>query len=363
VTPKLELRGIVVRRGGATTLEVESLAVEPGEVLAVIGPNGAGKSTLLQVAALLLPPTAGDVLFEGETVRGRELSVRRRMAVALQDALLLGGSIQDNVALGLSLRGESGTHKRERAAFWLRRFGIEALARRPAGRVSGGEARRASLARAFALEPEVLLLDEPFSGLDEPTRHALLDDLAGILAETGVTAVFVTHDRDEALRVGGRVAVVIGGRLRQAGPPGEVFGAPADEEVGAFVGVENILDGRVLSVADGLAEVEVAGRRLSAVAKAEAGGAVRVCLRPEDVVLSTAREALSGSARNHLAGVVVDVRPRGAEARVVVDCGFPLVATVTRRSAEELELVPGRVVVAACKATAVHLLTGGRSRG
>jgi tungstate transport system ATP-binding protein len=359
MAPKLELRDISVRRGGRTVLEVDNLKLEAGEVLAVLGPNGAGKSTLLQVAALLLRPEQGEVLVDGVPARPGDLAQRRRMAVAMQDAMLIGGSVLDNVALGLKLRGVGRKDREARARRWLSRFGIEGLAQRTATKLSGGEGQRASLARAFALEPEVLLLDEPFGGLDEPTRIALLDDLASVIRTTGVTTVFVTHDRDEALHLAGRVAVVLGGRLRQTGTPQEVFGAPVDEDVAAFIGVENVLPGRVVSVQNGLATIDVCGRMLAGIASEVLGESVRVCLRPDAITLQPATEGTpQSSARNALSGVVQEVRPRGAEARVVVDCGFPLVVLVTRVSADEMGLEPGVPVVAAFKATAVHLLPG-----
>jgi tungstate transport system ATP-binding protein len=377
MTPKLELRGVVVRRGDRDVLRVDSLSVAPGEMLAVIGPNGSGKSTLLQVAALLVKPAAGEVLLDGVAAGADTLALRRRLAIAMQEPHLIQGSVLDNAALGLALRGVPKRERQERALTWLRRFGVEALASRRANRISGGEAQRLSLARAFAVNPELLLLDEPFSALDEATRQQLLDDLAAVVAETGVTTIFVTHDRDEALRLADRVAVLIDGRLRQAGAATEVFGAPVDEDVAAFVGVETIVAGRVVSIEDGLATVAVGQQRLSAVAPPGIGANVRVCIRPEDVTLEapTPGEGAPTSARNHLAGTVREVRPRGAEARLVIDCGpstlrqssgqagsgqgFRLVATVTRRSVEEMGLAPGVRVLAAVKATAIHLLPGG----
>lgn len=353
---KLSLRDVWVRRRGSDILQVPHLDVLPGEVLAIIGPNGAGKTTLLMVLGLLERPFQGEVLFEGEGVRGRELSLRRRMAVVFQEALLLRRSVLDNVGLGLGLRGVPRRQRQERALHWMERFGVAHVARRGSRNLSGGEAQRASLARAFALEPEVLLLDEPFSGLDQPTREALLEELAGVLAETGLTTVFVTHDRDEAVRLGHRVAVLLGGRLRQVGPAADVFAAPVDEEVAAFVGVETMVPAHAVGDAGGLARLEVAGRVIEAVVKGPLAPDVLVCLRPEDVVLAPPDGVMSSSARNRLPGVITRVVPLGAQARVTVDCGFPLVAVVTRRSLEELGLVEGAQVMASFKASAVHLI-------
>jgi tungstate transport system ATP-binding protein len=359
--PKLSLRDVRVARQGADILRVSHLDIFPGDVLAVIGPNGAGKTTLLMVLALLERPSEGEVLFEGESVRGRELSLRRRMAVVFQEAMLLRRSLVQNVATGLALRGVRRREREKRALHWMERFGIAHLARRGTRNLSGGEAQRASLARAFVLEPEVLFLDEAFNGLDQPTREALLEELAEVLAETGVTAVFVTHDRDEAARLGNRVAVMLGGRMRQVGTPSEVFGTPVDEEVAAFVGVETVVPGRTVGGDAGLARIEVGGRVIEVVPKGPLHEDVLVCLRPEDVVLAPPDGAVPSSARNRLSGAVTRVVPAGAQVHVTVDCGFPLVSVITRLSLEELNLQVGAPVVASFKASAVHLIP--RSRG
>ncbi len=354
---KLALRDVVVERGGQPVLEVPSLEVFPGELLAVVGPNGAGKSTLLHVMALLERPARGGVLFDGRPVSGRLLAYRRRMAVVFQEPLLLDTSVEGNVRSGLTLRGLPRAEQKRRVGHWLERFGISALAGRSARTLSGGEGQRASLARALVLEPEVLLLDEPFAALDAPSRDALIGDLDSALAHTDTATVFVTHDRAEALRLGDRLAVLIGGRIRQVGAPGEVFAAPVDEEVAAFVGIETIAPGRVRSLEDGLAVVEVAGRVVEAAADSAPGSDVLVCLRPEDVVLSPAQEqAAPSSARNRLPGVVRRILPAGPHVRVELDAGFGMVALITKQSLEELGLAPGSRVVASFKATAVHLI-------
>jgi tungstate transport system ATP-binding protein len=347
-----------VRRGKAELVRVPHLDVLVGEVLVIVGPNGAGKSVLLETLALLQRPSQGRALFEGQPVDGRELALRRRMAVVFQDPLLLRRSVADNVAMGLRLRGVPRSVRREKAAFWMRRFGIDHLAKRSAMTISGGEAQRTNLARAFALDPEVLLLDEPFSALDQPTREELLDDLSAALRDTGVTTVFVTHDRAEALRLGDRVAVMMGGSIRQVGTAAEVFAAPVDEEVAAFVGVETIVSGRVQSLADGLATIDVGGATVQAVAPSlDSGGEVLVCLRPEDVVLEPAGlDSRPTSARNHLPGAVRRITTVGGQVRVVLDCGFTLVALITKQSLEEMGLSVGDEVVASFKATAVHVI-------
>jgi tungstate transport system ATP-binding protein len=367
---KLSLRDVRVRRGRSELVNVPHLDVLEGEVLVIIGPNGAGKTVLLETLALLQKPAAGRVLFEGEPVDGRQLRLRRRMAVVFQESAMLRRSLVDNVAMGLRLRGVPRSVRRERVRHWMERFGIDHLAHRSAFTVSGGEAQRANLARAFAVEPEVLMLDEPFSALDQPTRDDLLEDLSAALRETGVTTVFVTHDRAEALRLGDRLAVMMGGVVRQMGTAAEVFAAPVDEQVAAFVGVENIVGGRVRSLADGLATLDLGGASVEsagwppvgAVASSlEAGSEVLACLRPEDVVIEPGGgDSHPTSARNHLPGSVARITPLGGQVRVVLDCGFPLVSLITKQSLEDLRLKVGDEAVACFKASAVHLIPRGR---
>jgi len=362
VTAKLSLRDVAVRRGPREVLRVPELDVREGELLAVLGPNGAGKTTLVQCLALLERPAEGEVRFEGEPVAGRELALRRRMAAVFQESLLLNRSVESNVGLGLTLRGMPASERVGRVAHWLARFDVAALAKRSAKRLSGGEAQRVSLARAFALEPEVLLLDEPFSALDQPTREALIEQLADVLQETRITTVFVTHHRDEAARLADRVAVLVNGRLRQVGPTDEVFTTPADETVAAYVGVEVAAAGRVVDETDGLVVLEVGDREVEVIAHGFTAGEALLCLRAEDVVLSPSGLEVPGSARNHLQAVVRRIVTSGAEVRVELDAGFPLVASITRRSLEDMGLAVGCSVVASFKATAAHLIARGRDR-
>ncbi|MDI6710377.1 MAG: ATP-binding cassette domain-containing protein [Bacillota bacterium] len=217
--------GLRLVKGRHPILEIPAFTVRRGQVLALVGPNGAGKSSLLQVLALLQRPTAGRVLVAGETAtRANNLALRRRMAVVFQDALLLDTTVRENVILGLKLRGVPRAAALERAQAWLERLGIAHLADRPARFLSGGEAQRTSLARAFALEPEVLFLDEPFSALDYPTRVGLLREMGDILKGTGITTVFVTHDYTEIPYLTRDVAVLRDGRLIREGDVEELFG-------------------------------------------------------------------------------------------------------------------------------------------
>ncbi len=355
----LEARGVAVAYGARTVLDVDELAVRRGETLALIGPNGAGKSTLLRVLGLLERPARGEVRLDGRPVAwGRDLlRARRRFASVFQAPLLADTTVERNVGLGLALRRVPGRVIRSRAAHWMERLGIAGLAARPARTLSGGEAQRTSLARAFAIEPDVLLLDEPFAALDAPAREALLRDLQRILREAAVTTVFVTHDRAEALRLGDRVGVVLDGRVAQLAAPEVVFGRPATPAVARFVGVENLLPGRVAAAADGLVTVDTGRLRIRAPGDGRVGRRVLACVRPEDVVLRTAEgRPTRDSALNHYFGRVSELVPVGIQVRVHVECGDPVVALVTRHSVQELGLAPGSPVTVSFKASAIHLI-------
>jgi tungstate transport system ATP-binding protein len=358
MSPVVELSGVRVARGDRTVLDVPALDVRAGEILSIIGPNGAGKSTLLRVLGLLEAPTTGELRFRGVPVRTRDgLALRRRMASVFQDPLLADMTVRDNVALGLKFRGVDGRRTAPKVGIWLERFGISRLAARQARTLSGGEAQRAALARALVVDPDLLLLDEPFSALDHPTREALIDDLGRILVEERTTTVLVTHDRGEAMVLADRVGVMMGGQLLQVDETPQVFRAPASEEIARFVGVETIVDGQVLESAGSMSVLAAGSRRLQVAQPAEPGERVRLCLRPEDVTLFPGAPKLAGSASfNRLPARVQRIVPAGPHLRVIVDAGFPLVALLTAREVEDLSLREGVAVTAHFKSTAPHLL-------
>ncbi len=214
--PVLRLSGVTVRYGQRMVLELPELSIAPGEVLAIMGPNGAGKSTLLHVAALLRRPERGEVWIAGErATRRSERALRRRTAMVLQEPLLFDVSVVANAASGLRFRGMRRCNAEHRARAWLERFGVGHLTTRNARTLSGGEAQRTSLARAFAVEPELLLLDEPFAALDPATREILVPELAVQLRETQTAAVIVTHDATEARALADRLLVLVDGRIAQ----------------------------------------------------------------------------------------------------------------------------------------------------
>jgi tungstate transport system ATP-binding protein len=236
VSALIEVRDLVIQRGGREALNIASLSIPRGETLAVVGPNGSGKSTLLLAVARLIRPAGGEIFFEGRSLSELdELDYRRKISFVFQDPLLMDMSAEGNIALGLKFRGLPREEIRARTGKWSQQLGIDSLAKRRAGQLSGGEAQRVSLARAFVLEPELLLLDEPFASLDPPTRAKLIEDLSELLGKDGRTAIFVTHNLNEAARLSHRIAVIVGGMLRQVGPAAQIKAKPADQAVAAFL--------------------------------------------------------------------------------------------------------------------------------
>jgi len=363
--PVLELRDAQVRRGAAFTVAAAHLEVRAGERLVVMGPNGAGKSTLLLALGGLVPLAAGTRWLDGQPAPSAR-ALQRAVTTALQQPLLLDATVQHNVELPLRWRGLVAAARAARAERWLAALGVGALAGRQAATLSGGERQRVHLARALATEPRALLLDEPFAAIDPPGRPALRADLAGALAASGAAAVLVTHDREEAIALGHRLAVMLRGTVRQVGTPAEVFGAPADLEVAALVGVENVWAARVVRAEGDLVEValEPTGEGATVRALAPAGtlapGAiVHACLRPDDVLLFAADARLDvASARNRLRVRVQEVAPSDRHVRVTVRAGaLGLVAYVSRAAADELALRAGGEALAVFKAASVHLVT------
>lgn len=210
----LSVDNITLVKNKRLILDIPSFSLKKGEVVTLLGPNGAGKSSFLQILALLQEPTAGAIKFGGETVqRSNVLSFRRRMAVVFQEALLLNTTVFNNVAQGLKIRKIDRAAVDGRVNHWLDKMGVAHLSRRMPRFLSGGEAQRVSLARALALEPEVLFLDEPFSALDFPTRITLLTEIGELLKEAGITTVFVTHDYSEIEYLTREVALIQQGSI------------------------------------------------------------------------------------------------------------------------------------------------------
>ena len=231
----LHVENLKIRRGGVQVLDMPHFSISTEEKVAVIGPNGAGKSSLLLGLASLITRHDGRITFQGQEVTEQnEVAYRRRISMVFQEPLLFDTTVLDNVAEGLRIRGTARNEAREHAYQNLELFKVGHLAKRSAHKLSGGEAQRVSLARAFAVRPKLILMDEPFCSLDLPTRILLAEDLGNILHESGTAAIIATHDRIEALRVVDRLVVMDQGVVVQQGSPKEVMEQPVNSFVAAF---------------------------------------------------------------------------------------------------------------------------------
>lgn len=354
--PVIEIRGLLVVRNGMTVLDVPALSVEEGETVSLVGPNGAGKSTLLLSIMGLVRPERGEIFHRGSPVfPGKSLHrYRRSMAMVFQEPLLFSTSVYGNIVSGLKISGAARGALRPAAERAMDLLGIGHLAKRRAGRLSGGEAQRVSIARALAVDPELLLADEPFSSLDAPSREALIDDFERIVRKGGITAVFSTHDRGEAIRLSDRILVMNAGRIVQSGTPREVTMFPADEFVASFMGTDTVLAGTVTASEGGGFTASVNGTAVEGVGSIAPGSNVTFCVHPENIVLSPNRP--ESSARNVFSGRVIRAVPAGLFQKVYVDCGFTLVAYVTNRSVSEMGIREGMPLTASFKATSVHVI-------
>lgn len=359
--PLLEIRNLTVVRGGSTVLQIPSFSLHRNETVALIGPNGAGKSSFLLALAGLLPLKSGEIVFRQQAIIPGFASTeyRRKLAMVFQEPLLFDTTVFDNVAVGLKLRRLGNREITERVKSCLDRFRIAHLAGRSARKLSGGEAQRTSLARAFATNPEIILLDEPFVALDPPARQILSDDLEKVLKESGITAILTTHDQMDALRLADRMVVMNQGEIVQSGTPSSVHNQPANEFVATFVGVENIFTGIVRESNNGLYSVSVAGEIIEIMGEGSPQESVVVCIRPEHVVLSMKNPGTATSIRNIFPGTVCKIIQLGLFTKVYLDCGFSLVTSITNQSFETLELKPGSQVFASFKATSVHAFRKG----
>ncbi len=330
------LRGVAGRLGDGRRLAVEALDVAAGERVVLYGPNGAGKSTLLRMLAGTVSP-APAARWEAPAA-----------AYLPQRPYLFRGGAGWNLRLGLEPAAA------RRAEELAGRLGVGGLADRSARTLSGGERQRLALARVLARPEPLVLLDEPLAPLDARDRMAVARTVVDAIGDRA--AVVVTHDHDEAAILGDRVAVMVGGAVRQVGTAGEVFALPADDEVAAVVGVGNAIGG-VLGASDGgLAALRAGGLEIWGLGGGEKGGAGVALFGAEAVTVYAGARDDAGSARNAWPGRVAEVRPAGRLVEVLVDAGVRVAALVTPGSLEALGLEPGAAVTVAVKATAVRIV-------
>ncbi|MBH0199706.1 MAG: ABC transporter ATP-binding protein [Nitrospira sp.] len=336
-----------------------TLPLDPPSVMILFGPSGSGKSTILRCLAGLEQPEEGTISYRGHLWFDTATNVyippqARELGYMAQDyALFPNYTVMGNVAYGLD--NLSRRNRELRAVEVLRLLQIDHLSQQKPTQLSGGQQQRVALARAIARRPRLLLLDEPLSALDAPMRARLCKELRRLLTQLAIPSVVVTHDWTEALALGDQMAVIDNGRVVQTGAPQDVFSRPETADVARVVGIETVIQGTVRDIQDGLATVQVGAVALTALASPGLDSTVLVCIRAEDVTLELIRSS-ENSARNHLRGTVRAITLLGALVQVIVDCGFPLTALITRSALKELGFAVGSQVRAAFKAGSVHLI-------
>ena len=330
----------------------------------LFGPSGSGKTTALRCIAGLERPDRGYIRFGNETWFDSERGIfvppqKRRVGYLFQDyALFPHLTVAKNIGYGL--RGISRAERALAVERMMSVLGLTCLANRYPSQISGGQQQRVALARAVVCRPRMLLLDEPLSALDAPTRDQLRGQLRHSLEELRTPGLLVTHDRMDALALGDYMVVLEDGRVCQSGPVQEVFSKPADLSVARIVGVDTVERAKVVEVANGLAMVRVGPVQLAAVASNGIDEEAYVCIHAEDVILKRVDSLPQTSARNCLAGRIHSLDREGPMMRVMLDCGFPLKALVTKQACQDMRLKEGDEVQALLKAASIHLVPRGR---
>lgn len=347
-----ELVDVSMRYGDVRALDRVSLKVNRGEVLTLLGPNGSGKTTLLQVAAGLVTPSQGRVLFDGATVdESNVVSVRRNATMVFQKTVVLKGTVYGNVAYGLKLRGVNAEEVTRRVEGALRLVRLEHLADRSAHALSGGEQQRLSLARAIVLDCEVVLLDEPTVNLDPDSIIIVKDVIRRLNREKGTTIIIATHNLEQAEDLSDRIVLLREGRVVEEARPEELFVEPS-AAMARFTRSENVFSG-VSRIVEGVAHVSIGGG-VEIMAAFGQEGQVLVNVRPEDIIIS--RGKMESSARNNLLGRISSIAEHNSIVKMKVDVGRIITVQITRKSLVEMGLNVGQEIYLTFKASSVQAI-------
>ena len=323
--PHLSLEKIRKSFGGKDVLDDVSLNVAAGELLAILGPSGCGKSTLLRVLAGLLREDRGTIRIAGKSMAGVPPRDRGIGFVFQDYALFPKMTVRDNVAFGLRVRGATPGEQNRKTSEMLELVGLAEEADRTVETLSGGQRQRVALARALAVSPSLLFLDEPLSALDIKVRVRLRREIADVQKKVGITTLIVTHDQEEAMELGDRIAVMNDGRIEQIASPRDVYQAPATEFVAKFVGEVNVLPGQLYR---GFAYAGNLAIRMEGNGIPFHGGTVKVLVRPEDVTLLPPGIAEAG--QTHASVKAVSWLGAHLRAEITTEEGYPLTALLQR---------------------------------
>jgi molybdopterin-binding protein len=336
---------------GEFVLKDITLNIEEGEYFIILGPTGAGKTVLLESIAGLYPVMSGEIWLRGKEVTRVEPE-NRKISIVYQDHVLFPHlSVKDNIIFGLRMHKTRADEVANRLAWVAELLGISHLLHRRPDTLSGGEKQKVALGRAIVTRPELLLVDEPLSALDPETREGVQQELRQLHRALGITILHVTHDFEEAIALGSRIAVIGEGRLMQVGTPEEIFRHPNSEFVARFAMTRNIFLGKAERKSNGDTVFKVDSTEFITAADAE--GTYHASIRPEDIIISS--EPIHSSARNCLPGTITNVVDKGSTLYVTVSIPPELSCLVTRHSFEEMELNEGKKVYVTFKASSIHL--------
>ncbi|VAW13205.1 Spermidine/putrescine import ABC transporter ATP-binding protein PotA (TC 3.A.1.11.1) [hydrothermal vent metagenome] len=258
----IELKGVSIRFGTFTAVHPTDLKINAGEFFSILGPSGCGKTTILRMVSGFLNPTSGDILIGGKSMMGIGPDKRPTALIFQSLALFPLMTVRENVAFGLEMAGMSKTARRDKAAELLDLVALGDQGDKVPDELSGGQRQRVAIARALAVEPAVLLLDEPLSALDLKLRQHMRSELRGIQRKTGVTFIYITHDQGEALTMSDRIAVMKAGIIEQVDTTDQVYNAPATAFTATFVGANNIFAGKIVELAGDIAVIDTKYGRL-----------------------------------------------------------------------------------------------------
>lgn len=336
---------------GDFNLQDATLEVREGEYFIILGPTGAGKTVLLETIAGLYPAKSGRIWLNDIELTKVEPE-KRGIAFVYQDYVLFPHlSVIDNITFGLRQRGVSKREARAEAQWLIELLGISHLLKRKPDTLSGGEKQKVALARALVVKPDVMLFDEPLSALDPQTRDGVQRELREIHDRLNLTTIHVTHDFEEAVSLGDRIAVIGDGRILQVGTAEEVFRQPNSEFVARFAMTRNIFFGDVQRGDDDYAIIDVEGTQICVIT--DLRGKRHASVRPEDILLST--QPFLSSARNTFKGTITHVSSKGSTVYLSINVPPEFVCLVTRHSYEEMDLREGGEAYVTFKASAVHV--------
>ncbi len=303
----LELEDVTKYFGRVTAVDHISLAVEQGEFLTLLGPSGCGKTTILRMIAGFEIPNEGNILLDGDDITNRSASKRPMGMVFQSYALFPHITAEQNIAFGMSIKKLPKDQIERRCAELLQLVGLSDKGSSYPHQLSGGQQQRIALARALAIEPKVLLLDEPLSALDAKVRVSLRNEIRRIQQQLKMTAIYVTHDQEEALAISDRIAVMAKGKIEQLDHPEEIYNNPRTIFAATFVGTSNHFRGVLTSAAEGLCQADQYTLHVPPMPDLHNGDHVLVIVRPEEVTIQDTKETAGANADslgNYIAGVI-----------------------------------------------------------